>query len=146
MTSPDGPSSAFRRRCVARRSFALHPWGELVLAVALVVLGGVLGELAALAALALMAAYLWLVVAAWRRGRDASCACFGARRPITVVTVVRNVWLTIVALVTVATIWTNPLLGGAARRAHSGGVGVDRRGGDGCRHRDARRRGRMPGA
>jgi hypothetical protein len=104
-----GVPRVLRRQVLVRA----HPWGELLLAVALVVLGGGLGELAALAALALMAAYLFLVVRTWRRGQDASCACFGARKQITGATVIRNAWLTLIALVTVATIWTNPLLGGA---------------------------------
>ena len=104
-----GVPEVLRRRWLVRA----HPWGELLLGVALAVLGGILGLIAALVAVALMTAYLVLVVAARRRDDDASCACFGARRVITRVTIVRNVWLLIVAAVTAGVIWTNPLWGGA---------------------------------
>lgn len=90
-----------------------HPWGELALGVALVVLGGILGLLAALVAVALMGAYLWLVWRAVARADDASCACFGARKRVTRVTVARNAWLTAVAVLTAAVIWTTPTFGGA---------------------------------
>ncbi|HAQ59942.1 MAG TPA: hypothetical protein DCR63_06000 [Microbacterium sp.] len=96
---------------------ALHPWAELALGLAFALLGGVLGLLAALVGLALMASYLWLASAAYRRPQEASCACFGARRPITRLTIVRNAWLTLVAAGTAAVIWTNPLLGGAVAAA-----------------------------
>lgn len=96
---------------------ALHPWGELVLGIALASLGGVLGVLAATVALALMAAYLWLVATAFRRAQGASCACFGTRRPITRLTIVRNAWLTLLAAATVGVIWANPLIGGAVAAA-----------------------------
>ena len=91
----------------------LHPWGELALGVALIVFGGFLGLLAALVAVVLMAGYLWLVWRVFRRAEDASCACFGARKRITVVTVIRNAWLTLLAAATAAVIWMTPLLGGA---------------------------------
>jgi methylamine utilization protein MauE len=94
-----------------------HPWGELALGVALIVLGGVLGLLAALVALALMAAYLWLVWRAVARADDASCACFGVRKRVTKVTVVRNAWLTLLAAVTASVIWTTPTFGGALAAA-----------------------------
>ena len=45
--------------------------------------------------------------------RSTSCACFGARKRVTRVTVVRNVWLTLLAIATAAVIWTTPLFGGA---------------------------------
>lgn len=95
----------------------LHPWGEVALAFALAVFGGVLGLLAALVALVLMASYLWLVVRAFRREDDASCACFGTRKQITGLTVARNVWLTLLAAATLAVIWMNPLIGGAVASA-----------------------------
>ena len=98
-----------------RRPFLVkvHPWGELVLGLALMVLGGFLGLLAALVTVILMAAYLWLVWRVFRRAEDASCACFGARKRITAVTVARNAWLTLLAGTTAAVIWMTPLLGGA---------------------------------
>lgn len=99
----------FRRQWILRA----HPWGELALGVALVLLGGVLGLLAALVCLALMTGYLWLVWRVVARADDASCACFGARKRVTGVTVARNAWLTAVAALTAAVIWTNPLFGGA---------------------------------
>lgn len=91
----------------------LHPWGELVLGVAVAVLGSILGVIAAIIAVLLMGAYTWLVVRTVMRTEDASCACFGARKPVTRVTVVRNVWLTIVAIVAAGTVWATPLFGGA---------------------------------
>ncbi|GAA1469091.1 MauE/DoxX family redox-associated membrane protein [Microbacterium thalassium] len=104
-----GVPAVFQRAFLVR----LHPWGELVLAAALVLLGGVLGAFAALAAAALMAAYLWLIVRAYRRAGDASCACFGERSTVTLATVVRNAWLLLIAAASVAVIWSNPIFGGA---------------------------------
>jgi uncharacterized membrane protein YphA (DoxX/SURF4 family) len=104
-----GVPAALRRPWLLR----LHPWGELVLGVALALLGGILGLLAALVCVALMAAYTWMVIGALRRPEGAECACFGARKPVTRVTAVRNVWLTAVSVATAAVIWTNPLFGGA---------------------------------
>ena len=60
-----------------------------------------------------MAAYTWLVARAVARADDASCSCFGARKRVTKVTVLRNAWLTAVAALTVSVIWANPLFGGA---------------------------------
>ena len=94
-----------------------HPWGELALGVALVLLGGILGLLAALVAVALMAAYLWLVWRAVARADDASCACFGVRKRVTKVTVARNAWLTLLAALTAAVIWMTPTFGGAVAAA-----------------------------
>ena len=91
----------------------VHPWAELLLGVALAVLGGWLGFLAALVAVALMVAYTILVARVLSRSESTSCACFGARKRVTRVTVVRNVWLTILAVATAAVIWTTPLFGGA---------------------------------
>lgn len=98
----------FRRSWLLR----LHPWGELALGVALTVLGGILGLLAALAACALLAAYTWVIVRAAQQSEEVTCACFGRRMRVTRVTVVRNVWLTLVAVAAAAVIWTTPLLGG----------------------------------
>lgn len=108
-----GVPRGLRRRWL----IALHPWGEAVLGIALAGLGGVLGLLAALVATGLMVAYLWLVWAASRRAQGASCACFGTRRPITRLTIVRNAWLTLLAAATVGVIWVNPLVGGAVAEA-----------------------------
>ena len=91
----------------------LHPWGEIVLGVALAVLGGVLGTVAAVVALLLMIAYVVLVARAVGRGEDASCACFGARKSVSAITVWRNAWLTLVAAGAVGVTWLLPLWGGA---------------------------------
>lgn len=105
------------RRLRQRWLIAFHPWGELLLGIALAALGGVLGLLAAVVALALMVAYLWLVSSVFRRAQGASCACFGTRRPVTRLTIARNAWLTLLAAATVMVIWVNPLLGGAVAAA-----------------------------
>lgn len=96
----------------ARWLLVVHPWGELALGAALALLGGFLGAAAAIVATLLMAAYLWLVAALRRRRDDATCACFGARAPVTVMTVIRNAWLLLVAIGTVASIPVTPLWGG----------------------------------
>lgn len=108
-----GVPPALRREWLRR----LHPWAELALGAALAVLGGWLGLLAALVALALMLAYTVLVARVVRRSDDTSCACFGARKRVTRVTLVRNIWLSLLALATVAVVWANPLLGGAVAAA-----------------------------
>jgi hypothetical protein len=95
----------------------LHPWGELILGVAIAALGGILGLLTAFVAVALMGAYTWLVARAVLREDDASCACFGARKRVTKITVIRNAWLTALALATAAISWTTPLIGGPLREA-----------------------------
>lgn len=104
-----GVPRALRKEWIAR----LHPWGELALGVAVAVLGGVMGVLVSLVAVLLMAAYTWLVVGAVSRKDDASCACFGARKRVTRVTVIRNAWLTALAIATAAVVGFYPLLGGA---------------------------------
>lgn len=108
-----GVPKALRRPWLVR----IHPWAELALAVALAVLGGLLGILAAVVAAILMAAYLWLVWRTLLREVDASCACFGERRPVTRVTVIRNAWLTVLALGTASVIGITPLVGGAVAAA-----------------------------
>ncbi|WP_425309461.1 MauE/DoxX family redox-associated membrane protein [Ammonicoccus fulvus] len=74
---------------------ALLPWGELVLAVALVVLGGWLGGLAAVAAVLLFAAYLWVIARALEFDHPVECGCLGrlGLGVVGPVTVVRNVLL-----------------------------------------------------
>ncbi|MGN8027008.1 MauE/DoxX family redox-associated membrane protein [Microbacterium sp. 22242] len=95
----------------------LHPYAELLLAAALMLLGGALGIAAAVVAVLLFAAYLVLVWRAKGRTPDASCACFGARRPITTRTLLRNAWLLLVALASLLTIGSAPLWGGVIRAA-----------------------------
>ncbi len=74
---------------------ALLPWGELVLAVALVVLGGWLGSIAAVAAVLLFAAYLWVIARALGFDHPVECGCLGrlGLGVVGPVTVVRNVLL-----------------------------------------------------
>ncbi|WP_404430600.1 hypothetical protein LG299_12220 [Microbacterium lacus] len=108
-----GVPAAVRRDWLVK----LHPWAEIALGVALLVLGGVLGVLAGLAAVALMVAYVWLVARALRASPDAECACFGESTPVTRATVVRNVWLLLVALVALMGLWQAPLLGGVVLAA-----------------------------
>lgn len=90
---------------------AVHPWAEIALAVAVAILGGWLGAVASLVAVALMATYTVLVARAARH--DASCACFGQKAPVTRVTVVRNAWLTALAAGATAVVWAAPSWGGA---------------------------------
>lgn len=104
-----GVPAAFRREWLLR----LHPWGEIALGAAIAVLGSWLGLLASLVAVALMAAYTVLVTRVAARADDTSCACFGAQKRVTTVTVVRNVWLTLLAIGSAAVIWATPLVGGA---------------------------------
>lgn len=104
-----GVPQVLRREWLRR----LHPWGELVLGLAVALVGGVLGVLASAVGVLLMCAYTWLVVRTVRQSEDASCACFGTRRPVTRVTVVRNLWLIVIAVASAATVWATPLLGGA---------------------------------
>lgn len=97
-----------------RRAWLLrfHPWGEIVLGLALALLGGIIGLLAAIIALALMIGYLVFVARIVSQGTDASCACFGARKKITPMTVTRNSWYVLLAALAVATTWATPLWGG----------------------------------
>ncbi|MFE6735673.1 MauE/DoxX family redox-associated membrane protein [Microbacterium sp. NPDC057650] len=112
-----GVPAALRRTWL----LALHPWGELMLGAALVLLGGVPGALAALVALVLMVGYLVFVVRVLRTGTDASCACFGARKRIVPMTAVRNGWYVLLALAAASTTWMSPLLGGTV--VELGGAG-----------------------
>jgi hypothetical protein len=80
-----------------------HPWAELALALALVVLPGWLGVAAAIAAVALTLAYLVMIARAAARPEPAECACFGtgARTAITGRTVARNALLVLLAVLAV---------------------------------------------
>lgn len=116
LRTPDDPAgwaelgvpAALRRPWLIR----LHPIAELVLALALLLFGGILGVLAAGAATAVLLVYLVMVWRARRRTPDASCACFGTRRPITVRTLLRNGWLVLLSGALTAGIGATPALGG----------------------------------
>jgi hypothetical protein len=60
-----------------------------------------------------MIGYTVLVARAAGRADDTTCACFGAQKRVTRMTVVRNVWLTLLALASTTVIWVTPLVGGA---------------------------------
>ena len=104
-----GVPASLRREWLRR----VHPWAELLLGAALALLGGWLGLAAALVAVALMVSYTILVARVLARSESASCACFRTRKGVTRVTVVRNIWLTMLAVTTAAVIWATPLFGGA---------------------------------
>lgn len=95
----------------------LHPYAEIALAVAVLILGSFLGLAAGIIAVVLFAFYLGLIIQAHRTVPDASCACFGESRPITQKTIVRNVWMLVLAVATAATTWATPLIGGPLREA-----------------------------
>ena len=110
LRSPRASAEAFRDLRVpaalsGRRVVAALPWGEIVLAVGLVLVGGPLGVVAAVAAFLLFTAYLALVVRALGFDVPVDCACFGDFAPgrITRRTVVRNAWLVALAALAVAT-------------------------------------------
>ena len=130
------------RRLRQRWLITFHPWGELLLGIALAALGGVLGLLAAVVALALMVAYLSLVSSVFRRAQGASCACFGTRpRPVTRLTIARNAWLTLLAAATVMVDLGQPAPRRCRRRCGRDRMGVAGRYGgrsrDGHAHRVA---------
>ena len=81
-----------------------HPWAEIALAVLLLTAPGPLGLVAAVLVGLLMLVYLALVVRALRLPVDVDCACFGGfgGERVTVGTAVRNLWLVLLALVSVA--------------------------------------------
>lgn len=101
---PDGAADAFealgvpaalRSRLVVRA----HPWVEIVLGLAVVLLPTPWSVVAAVAALLLLAAYLVLVVRAVSTGEEASCNCFGGlgSSQIDGWTVARNVVFVVLA-------------------------------------------------
>lgn len=100
----------------------VHPLVEIGLGVGLLVLGGGPGAVVAFAALVLMLAYTWLVWRTLRSGRQAQCACFGARATVTRRTLARNSWLAMVAILAVPAAWSQPILGGVVAGLASGGV------------------------
>lgn len=104
-----GVPSPLRTKALLR----LHPWAELALGFALAFLGGIPGVIAGFVGTGVMAVYLWLVARVRGASEDASCSCFGSRRPVTALTVVRNSWLLGVAVAATAVIWANPIWGGA---------------------------------
>ncbi|GAB3067117.1 hypothetical protein GCM10027053_33290 [Intrasporangium mesophilum] len=76
------------------------PWGEILLALLLLVASGWLGVVAAVASVLLFTAYLLLVVRALGFDVPVDCACFGEFAPgqIGRRTVVRNGWLVALAV------------------------------------------------
>lgn len=85
----------------------LLPWGELVLAAALVLIPGHWYLLPATATLLLFVAYLAVVARALTFGYPITCGCFGRLGLgwITRSTVWRNAWLVVTALVTWLDAW-----------------------------------------
>lgn len=98
-----GVPAALRRPAVVRA----HPWVEILLGVAVLVLPHPADLVAAVLGLGLLTAYLVLVWRVVARGEEASCQCFGSLGAdrITVRTVVRNAVLVAVAGVAVADAW-----------------------------------------
>lgn len=105
-----GVPAVLRRHWLMR----LHPIAELVLAAALLLLGGILGVLAAIMTFALFIVYLVMIWRVKKRVPDASCACFGERKPIIARTLLRNAWLVLLAATLTLGIGAAPLLGGVA--------------------------------
>lgn len=85
----------------------LVPWAELALALALLVLPGVWGVAAALAALVLMLVYLAVIVRALGFDEPVTCSCFGALGlgDVTWRTAARNALLATVAGLAVWSTW-----------------------------------------
>lgn len=80
-----------------------HPIAEVLIALGLILLPTPWRWVAAAAAVALMAAYTVLVVAAVRRSRKVTCNCFGRRREVVSRrTVARNLALLVLALAALA--------------------------------------------
>ena len=81
----------------------LLPWGELLLALAVLVLPGVSGTVATVAALLLMLVYLVLIVRALGFDEKVTCGCFGelGLGDVTGRTAVRNALLVVAGALTV---------------------------------------------
>lgn len=103
-----GIPAALRQEWLMR----VHPVAEILLGIALVVLGGTLGVVAGAAATVLFAVYLVMIWRAKQRSPDASCACFGARKPITGRTLLRNAWLVLLSALAAVGLGALPLFGG----------------------------------
>lgn len=85
------------------------PWAEILLALALLLLGGVGAVLAWAAALALFMTYLVLITRAAAQPIKVSCNCFGiTSAPVTKWTVARNALLAVGAIAGLATALTVP--------------------------------------
>ena len=76
-----------------------HPWAELLLAVCLLATSGVASAVTAALVTLLFTAYLLLIIRAVQRPEPTDCACFGAAgaEQVSGMTVVRNVWLLVLA-------------------------------------------------
>ncbi|MGW5242054.1 TlpA family protein disulfide reductase [Monashia sp. NPDC004114] len=105
LQSPRRSAEAFRDLRVpapfnSKPAVEALPWGEILLALLLLVASGWLGVVAAVAAVLLFAAYLLLVVRALGFDVPVDCACFGEFAPgqIGRRTVVRNGWLVALAV------------------------------------------------
>jgi hypothetical protein len=117
LRSPAASAQAFMALKVARRLSSpvvvrSLPWVEIVLGVALVVVGGGAGVVVSIAVLALFCAYLTLVVRARGFDTDVDCACFGSMGPgrVTTWTVWRNSWLVALAVLAVVVAATGDAL------------------------------------
>lgn len=109
LRSPRASAEAFRDLRVPapfanRAVVRALPGAELGLALLLVIAGGWLGLAASVAAILLFAAYLTLVVRALGFEESVDCACFGEFAPgrISRRTVLRNAWLVVLSLATLA--------------------------------------------
>lgn len=125
LRQPDDPSGwqrlgvpGFLRRPLLVRA---HPWGELVLGVAVLTLGGWLAVGAAFTTLTLMLAYTVLIWRALRQPDPGECACFGAPTQVSRAMLWRNLWLVLLAVVGVVVAWSSPVGGPLWRIAESGG-------------------------
>jgi hypothetical protein len=96
--------AALVRPIVAR----VHPWAEVLVGLALLLVPGPGRWVAAAAALALVLAYTWLVAAALRRREAVSCSCFGrGSEVVRRSTLARNLVLTGAAVLAVVDcVWT----------------------------------------
>lgn len=98
------------------------PWGELMLAVALLLLGQVAGVVVGVLAVALMLAYTVVIGRALTFGYPVDCGCFGrlGMGEVTSRTLARNILLTLIAVAGVVFAATTPL--GPLRALAMGGA------------------------